>query len=834
MKAVVMAGGAGSRLRPITIERPKPMVSVVNKPALGHILDLLKRYGITEVIITVQYLANMIQDYFGTGANLGMKITYCVEEDPMGTAGSVKNVHALLDDTFMVLSGDAITSFDLESILNYHKEKQSKVTITLHRVNNPLEFGVIITNSEGRITQFLEKPSWGEVISDTVNTGLYVLEPEILDFIPEDQPYDFSTQLFPQLLRHQVAMYGYIADGYWCDIGNIGTLRDACDDILQGRVPGVDLGTQIDEKIWVGKDVEISPSASLFGPVYLGDSVRIKDGVVIHGPTVIRDYSIIDERTQIDRSIIWRNCYIGKGAELRGAVVLKHCSIKAKSVVHEGAVIGDGSIVGEGAVIHPDVKVWSGKEIEPGATIKHSVIWGSQGRRSLFGRQGVSGMINVDFTPEFSAKLAAAFGATLPRNSLVTINRDPHRGPRMLKRAAISGMPSAGIQVADIGVQPIPVARYYTRVTPAVACLHVRLSPFNQMVANMSFIDADGLNLNKDRQRQIERVFFREDFRRVYMEEIGSINYAPRVVETYTQGFLKAINATAIQAAKFNLVIDYASGPTALVLPPLLTTLKCNVVALNANVDETKMSISYEDFEDALYRLRVISASLSANLGVRIDVGGETLSVVDDHGRSIDGTDLGATMAELVLTANPGKAIAISINQPHIFEKIAARHGSRVIRTRVDAHSLMLASLQDDVAMATDGRGSFIFPNFQPVVDGLIAVAKLLEFLALQSRKLSDIIAELPNYHIAQAKTYCLWEAKGTVMRELNQRFESRLTETVEGLKIVFGEDEWILVLPSQDQPYIEVIAEAQSQLRADELVEEYAQLIRQLQPRTG
>lgn len=833
MKAVIMAGGSGSRLRPITIERPKPMITIVNKPTLGHILSLLKLNGITDVIITVQYLASVIQDYFGDGSNLGMNITYCVEEDPLGTAGGVKAVQAMLDDTFMVVSGDAITDFDLKAIIDFHRRKAAKATLTLYRVPNPLEFGVIITDPDGYIIQFLEKPTWGEVISDTVNTGIYVLEPDVLDLIPPHQPFDFSTQLFPQLLEQNLPMAGYIADGYWCDIGNTTALREATADALEGKIRHIDLGTHIGGNIWIGNDVEIASTATLLGPIYLGNSVKIKDEAVIKGPTVIRDYTIVEERAEIDRSIVWRNCYIGKGVELRGAMILRHCSLKSKCVVYEGAVIGDGSIIGEGAVIHPNVKIWSGKEIDPGATIKNSVIWGSQGRRVLFGKHGVTGMINVDFTPEFSAKLGAAFGATLPKGSLVTFNRDPHRSPRMLKRAAVAGLPSAGNQVSDLGVQPIPVMRYFTRVSDAIGGMHIRLSPFDQMVVNMRFIDANGLNISKNAERKIERVFFREDFRRVYMDEIGTIAYASQVVEMYTQGFLKVINVAAIKKATFNLVIDYASAPTATVFPNILTELGCNVVALNANIDETKMSIPYETFKHALSRLGVISSALGATLGVRIDVGGETIFVVDNTGKSLSGIDLSAAMAELTLTANPGRSIAVSINMPHLFEKIAARHGGKVIRTSVDQNTLMQASLNQDVVMACDGKGNFIFPDFQPCIDGMMAIAKLLEFLVTQDRQLSEVVATLPVYYLAKAKVYCLWEAKGAVMRQLNQRFQDMLVNAVEGLKIELAQDKWVLILPSQDQPHIEVIAEAATQTAADSIVEEYTQLIRSLQPRS-
>lgn len=833
MKAVIMAGGAGSRLRPITIERPKPMITIVNKPVLGHILSLLKNKGITEVIITVQYLASYIQDYFGDGSSMGMTLTYFAEENPMGTAGSVKNVQSMLDDTFLVLSGDAIIDFDLDEIIAFHRKKEALATITLHSVANPLAYGVIITNEDGYVTQLLEKPSWGEVISDTVNTGLYVLEPEVLDFIPNDRPFDFSLELFPKLLALDKPIAGYVSEDYWCDIGNVSSFQEGVSDVLSGKVRGIDLGETIGDQIWVGGEVSIDPSAVLEGPIFLGNAVKIRANVVIKGPTVIRDNTVIEEYAEINRSIIWRNCFIGKGVALQGAIVLRHCSIKAQAVVYEGAVIGDGSIIGEAAVIHPGVKIWSGKEIDSSAIIKNSVIWGSQGRRALFGRYGVSGMVNVDFTPEFSARLGAAFGATLPKNSLVTFNRDPHRSPRMLKRAAIAGLPSAGVRVADLGVQPTPVARYFTRKSDAVAGMHVRLSPFDQMVVNMHFLDENGLNIGRETERNIERVFFREDFRRVYMEEIGTIDYATRVVETYTDDFLKAVNVKAIQARNFNIVVDYASATTSAILPALLSQLKCDVVALNANIDESKMSISYGNFQKALKRLRIISRSLKADLGVRIDVGGEAISVVDNEGRNLTGIDLSAVMAELVFHANRDGTIAITVDMPHIFEVIAAKYNGRVIRTKADIRTLMKVALFNNVAMATDCKGNFIFPEFQPGVDGLMAIAKMLEMLAIQDRKLNDIVNQLPPYFIKRTRVPCLWEAKGTVMRRLNQQFHNDLLNAVEGVRINLGRGDSILILPSDDQPHIEIIAEAGNETRTDEIIKEYRQLIQDLHPDT-
>ncbi|MFN2184412.1 MAG: NDP-sugar synthase, partial [Anaerolineae bacterium] len=242
MKAVVMAGGEGSRLRPLTIGRPKPMVPMVSKPVMAHILDHLKRQGITEVVVTLYFMPELIQSYFGDGSSMGMKIHYAIEETPLGTAGSVKNAQQYLDEPFVIISGDAVTDIDLQEVIAFHEEKGAQATLTLYRVPNPLEYGVIITDQDGKITQFLEKPSWGEVISDTVNTGIYIIEPSVLDLIEEGVSTDWSKDVFPQLLETGRPLYGFVAGGNWTDVGDISEYMRASSDVLHRRVKTEEIG----------------------------------------------------------------------------------------------------------------------------------------------------------------------------------------------------------------------------------------------------------------------------------------------------------------------------------------------------------------------------------------------------------------------------------------------------------------------------------------------------------------------------------------------------------------------------------------------------------------
>jgi mannose-1-phosphate guanylyltransferase / phosphomannomutase len=835
MKAVVMAGGAGSRLRPLTLNRPKPMVPMVNKPVIGHILDLLKQHGITDVVITLQYMPESIQDYFGDGSSLGMNIEYSVEEVPLGTAGSVKLAQQFLDETFIVISGDAITDIDLSAVIDFHREKEALATLTLYRVPNPLEYGVVIIDEEGRIQQFMEKPSWGEVISDTVNTGIYVLEPALLDYFEPDKPFDFSSDLFPILLEKGDPLYGYVAGGYWCDVGSLSEYVRASSDLLNGQVNLAELGERLRGGVWGGQGVEIAPDAQIYGPAYVGTGVEIKGGVIIHGPTVIQDYTVVDRYAHIERSIVWRNCYIGEGVELRGAIVGQQCSLKRKAVVFEGGVIGDGSIIGEGAVVHPGVKIWPRKEVEAGATVSSSIIWGSQGRHVLFGRFGVTGLVNIDLTPEFAARLGASFGAVLPKGATVTTNRDPHRSPRMLKRGIISGLPSSGVNARDLSEVPIPVARYYTRNTDAAGGVHVRLSPYDSRVVDIRFFDANGQDLSKAAERNIESVFFREDFRRVYLDEIGIINYASEVNERYSQAFLDALDVEAIRASNPYIVVDFASAPTGEILSPLLTQLNCRVVALNEAVDETKMSIPPQEFQESLRQLARICGVLQARLGVRLDVGGERIFVVDSDGQMISATMLSAILATMALRAHaessstPG-IVAVPVSMPNVFEEIAARFGGQIIRTQVNLQSLMAAANRPDVIMAADGNGAFIWPCFQPVVDGMMTVAKILEFTATQNTSLPEVMATVPEYHMATTQVGCPWEDKGKIMRLLNEQYKERLGARIDGVKIHLGDDEWVLVLPDADSPVFHVFTQARSDEQAQELLDRYERIVKGLQ----
>ena len=283
MQAVIMAGGEGSRLRPLTSNMPKPMLPVANRPLMEHILLLLRRHGFTDVVATVQFLSSVIRNYFGDGSDLGVSLAYSNEEVPLGTAGSVLNAQDLLSGPFLVISGDALTDIDLAEVVRWHRAKGAAATMVLKRMKDPLEFGIVMTAEDGRIERFLEKPTWGQVFTDTINTGMYVLEPEVLDLIPPDQPYDFSSELFPLMLDKGLPLFGFVTDAYWADVGNSEAFLEAQQDALNGRVALDIPGFELRPSVWVGEDVSVDAAARLRPPVLIGDNTRIEAGASV-GP----------------------------------------------------------------------------------------------------------------------------------------------------------------------------------------------------------------------------------------------------------------------------------------------------------------------------------------------------------------------------------------------------------------------------------------------------------------------------------------------------------------------------------------------------------------------
>lgn len=830
MKAVVMAGGEGSRLRPLTCNRPKPLVPLCNKPVMEYIIELLKRHGVEQVLVTLHYLANEIVSYFGDGSDWGIQMIYSVEDEPLGTAGSVKKVENYLNDTFIIISGDCLTDFDLTSAMQFHRDKQSLATIMLARVDNPLEYGVVITDEQLRIRRFLEKPSWGEVFSDTVNTGIYVFEPEVFDYMEADKQYDFSKDLFPRLMEKGCPMYGYIGSGYWSDIGNLQQYRQAHQDLFDGRAQATLPGKRAAKDVWIGEGTEIHPTVVIRGPAVIGRNCRVKEGAEIEEMSAIGDNCLLEEGAGIHRSILWNNVFVGRKSRITGSTVCRGVTVKGGSQLNEGVILGDKCFVGSGAVIHPQVKVWPDKNIEAGATVTMSLIWGIRWPGSLFGQQGISGLANIEITPEFALKLGAAYGAFLEKGATVTTSRDAHPASRMFNRAIICGLISVGCNVYDLRVCPTPVARYTIRNSGLKGGIHSRIAPDDPRAVLIEFFDPRGINANKTTERRIENLFFREDFRRTSLDEVGVIEFPSRAVDEYQEGFFNNIDAEVVRRANFKVVIDYLFGNASLVLPQMLGKLGCESVAINAYLDAAKGRQAHTDSAKGLQQLSNIVTTLDANLGVVLDLDAESLVIIDENGAIISGQRLLSLMVLLTLRQAQNAIVAVPVTAPAILERLAHDYHGKIIRTKTDGRSLMHTAQLGERKIHLAGRenGSFTFPQFQPSFDAMFAFARLLQLMAQEKQPLSELVKLIPPFFQQEAMVDCPRLHKGRVMRRLIEQSRNRPMDLIEGIK-VFYETGWILAVPEPTAPFLRLVAEGDTESHAQALIDDYTRKIQEI-----
>jgi len=825
MKAVIMAGGEGTRLRPLTSNCPKPMLPLANRPMMEHVVHLLRRHGIDEIVVTVAYLANQIRTYFGDGSEFGVRIVYATEDQPLGTAGSVRNAMDELTDRFLVISGDVLTDIDLGAVVAAHEERGALATIGLVAVENPLEFGIVITREDGSIERFLEKPTWGQVFSDTINSGIFVLEPEIFDHIEADRSVDFSSEVFPKLLAEGLPLFGAVATGYWEDVGTLEAYVSAHKDVMDGRVHVDVPGFAVGQGVWLAEGADVHPDATIDGFAIVGENCRVEAGARLGDYTVLGRNVRVRSDVDIERSVVHDNTYLAEGVRLRGAVIGRSSDLRRKARCDDGVVLGDECFVGEGAHVGQGVKVYPFKTVEAGATVNSSIVWESKGSRSLFGRVGVSGLANVDVSPELAARVAMAYATTLRKDATVAISRDSSRAARMLKRAFIAGLNASGANVVDLEMASVPVTRYLARQPGNVAGVTIRLLESDSQSVVIRFFDHQGIDMTEDAQRKVERLLNREDFRRVLAGEIGDITFPSRALEHYTEALGSTVDLRAVQGAHFKLVVDYGYGATAFVMPSVLAKLGAEVLGVNPFAS-TSHRITVDRSEREANVARLVTAS-GANLGALIDADGEHLTLVDDTGQVLTAEEARLAFVTLVAGHLLGDRIALPVNVSSVTETITAAHGVSIQRTKTSAAALMAAASEPGVGFAASGDGGFILPGFLPAFDAAAALVKLLELLALEATSLSAVRHDLPRTHMAHQTVVTPWEQKGLVMRTLVELSKDRRLELVDGVKVIH-DDGWVLALPDPEEPITHIWAEGPSHQAAQSLAEEYVRRIRQ------
>jgi len=489
-----MAGGEGTRLRPLTCDCPKPMLRLMGKPLMEYAIRLLQKHGVTQIGATLAYLPDAITDYFGDGEDFGVRLHYYIEKIPLGTAGSVRQASEFLSERFIVLSGDGITDFDLRAALDFHIRHDASATLILKKCGNPQEYGMVVTDAEGCIKSFHEKPGRSDVFSDKINTGIYILEPELLKYIPADRPFDFGHDLFPMLLADGVALYGYAADGYWCDVGDVPAYLRVHMDALEGRI-------RLDGLPHSGISAEgaiLEPGCRLDPPCHIGRGSRIAAGAHIGPYTVIGENCLVEPMAGLKRSILLDGARVESGAQLRGCIAGRQAQIGDGAQLYEDSVVGSRSRIGVRATLPPGVKLWPDKALPDGERPEANIVWGACREQRFIG-----GGLQLESPAQAARSVQACIAELKPRELL--LGRGASTVSDALWHAAAAGAMAQGVQLIDAGHCTLPQLRHCQRSLRADCAMLVEDSALIPLQPN-------GALLPERTQRAILKLCERQDF----------------------------------------------------------------------------------------------------------------------------------------------------------------------------------------------------------------------------------------------------------------------------------------------------------------------------------
>lgn len=682
MKAVILAGGEGSRLRPLTLGRPKPMTPLFGKPVLGHLLDLLRRHGVKEAAITLGYLPNMVMDYFGDGSGWGMELKYFVEDMPLGTAGSVRQCLEFMgQEDFLVLSGDGVCDLDLTAFLEKHKKSGAAASLALSRREQPLDYGLVRVDRENRITGFVEKPGWGQVDTERVNTGVYALSPKCFELLPAAIPQDFGRDMFPALLEMGEDLRGWTLPGYWQDMGDCGAYLECVKDALAGRVT-LDLetgraeapaGVEVKEPCWIGRRVSLAP------------------GAVIGPYTAVGEGSTVETGAVVERSVLLGG-HVGEGAEVTGAILCKSARLHRRSMLSPGAVLGEGASVGAEAIVAPGVKLWPGRKVpEGGKATASQVTAGGSVPPKFSGSGALMGILGEEMTPELLLNL----GSLLGEKGQVGLGWAGGDGAGMLARAALSGINAAGGQ-ALVHDGPCPsagawVGRYYK--------LPVNLFLWqdgDNIQARL--YGPEGLPLSREEQRKLEGALLRGEGSRVPAARVGKAETLVGVRTGYPREAATAARSSVMPMG--SLAVQVERGEVNDLLAAALEALGC----------------------------RVSRGSGRGRATFSADWGGFRITAWDEEGRAIGPDRLMVLLTRLEMERGKGR-IALPAWAPTAAERVAADFGGKVLRLGRDGEE----------AMALWKSSPWLW-------DGIFAACRICERMGQAGESLAALDAGLPRF----------------------------------------------------------------------------------------
>ena len=760
-----MAGGEGTRLRPLSLGSPKPMTPLLGRPVMEHIINLLKRHGITDICVTLCYKPQAVMDYFGGGDRLGVRLTWFTEDEPLGTAGSVKNcmTHIGAED-FLVISGDCVCDLDLTALAEFHRERGAWATLGLYRHKNPLEYGLVLTGQDGRVERFVEKPGWGQVFTDQINTGIYVLSPSAMDRVPRDAVWDFGKDLFPALLREGAPLFGLPLEGYWRDMGDCGAYLDAACDALSGKVK-LDLGLPRREGgVWSAGP--LPAGLNLVPPCWVGEGVSLGTGCLIGPHAILERGSSVGERAMVQRSILLENAAAGERATLYGAILCRDASARKGAVLNEGAVLGENALAEEGAVLLERVKLWPGQTVPAGCRLARSITSGSQKGTLRFGDSGaIRGVLGEDLGPEALLTLGSVLGAEGP----VGLGCSPTPGAGMLARAAAAGIAAAGgdalIHTLDSPVQG------------AGAAVHHRL-PLSLFVEEsggtvyLHLFDQAGLPLGRARERKLEHALLQGEVRRTRSGQVGRLRQSDLSPELWARELVELAGLRRPALRRVTAAVGDAT-PEDRALRWALSALGCRL--------------------EKIWRPGIIAFQAQR--------GGFFLTAQDERGAVVDPGQLLALTALIEMENGCGK-VAVPPGASAAVELVAAGYGGTVLR------------------LDRDGDQARTLYAAQPWMRQAPAAAlRICARMAVSGQKLESLVSKTPRFS-SWRREVPLSSDRGRVMRAL-ARDQGR-SPVGEGLRMRTGSG-WVYLTPAARRSALRILAEGPDLELAAELCDFYA-----------
>lgn len=760
IKAVIMAGGEGSRLRPITCTMPKPLVPLLGRPVIDYCIGLLKKHGISDISTTLFYLGNMIQQHVQDGKNYGVNITHSTTPKPLGTAGSVKFAVNNCEKPVLVISGDTLTDCDISHAYEAHKAKGAKVTIILKRVSSPTEYGVALMSSDGRITRFYEKPESNEVFSDLANTGIYIIEPEIINMIPENRNFDFSMDLFPMLLERNIPIYGYEMQGYWCDIGNIKQYMQAQRDMLDRKLV-FETTAQNRGGVLTEDNVHISENANITPPCYIASGCEIGENTRIEAYSVIGNGVRVFENASIKRSVVMTGAQIHENAELRGAIICPEAVVGKYTGVFENSVVGSQTVLGQSDSISNGACIWPNKHISDNLSITENIVWGV-GKRLEMADSGVCGYYDCDVSPETAVRLGSSFAATLSSYGQIAVSCDGKRVTSMLKRAVTSGVISQGVDVMSLPRMPFHLFSFAVRHLGLSGGIYITTNSADTHRACITLCDHTGTALQSGTRRNLDKVFSYGEQKPVMYREIGIVEDVTGTVKSYEAEILRNLNTEVFKDKAFTVLLDVPSDIYE-IAAPLLMRQGCNVIS-----SDTERGMS----------MQMKLAAKNADVGCFIPDNRYIASpaFMLKSGKSVLGSALIAIFAQDAIESGRYSRFTVPVTFPDEYARMLMDKGATLLTAPEQWHAWQRTAFTNNTYV----------PEF---FDPIAAIMRVCVMYAQNT--LEDKVSSLPETYKQEYTLPCT--DYGKVIRGLAESEQDKDIEPVDGIKI-HTDKGWVIV----------------------------------------